>query len=403
MISPEHTKKIVYLLGSGVSIRAGMLSTENITDKVMSEEDMFRSTDFYYHFGKKPTIIELQDLPDEYVRRIRTFLKRLKVEIELYYQYRLPRPTNYEDLFYVVNQIHDSESGDHDNPVIGAFIDKIFPDIKELFITRENEHNEWNLKSLTTETKNYIRYIAWSVLSKSPSCLDYFGFIKHACFDEYLSNRDIFTLNHDTNIEQYLLKNHIQFVDGFGEPEYEVRYWNPDLFESESNMVRLFKLHGSIDWFEFSKANGDRRIGIPLNNDIEHTKDSEGNFHHLVNQGYPLILLGTFNKMMEYISGIYSTLHYQFIKSLNNSQRLFISGYGFRDKGINIRIIEWIISSKNNKILIVHPKPESLKNESRGAIANKWDDWKEQGKLIIVPKRIEDVTKEDVSRIYDKS
>jgi hypothetical protein len=59
----------------------------------------------------------------------------------------------------------------------------------------------------------------------------------------------------------------------------KVRYWNPALFERGSAKVRLFKLHGSVDWFEFRPNRGDwsrESIGIPLDRDFWHTRNAQG-------------------------------------------------------------------------------------------------------------------------------
>ena len=137
-MSTTHTTRITFLLGSGASIPAGMPSTANITERVLTDEDMFRHTRGVYCFGTEST---LSPFPDEYVPRVRFFLNILKSKIEPYYEDQLMRPINYEDLFYVVKQVHDNESRNHDNPIIKTFIDNILPDIKELFNTHEYEIN----------------------------------------------------------------------------------------------------------------------------------------------------------------------------------------------------------------------------------------------------------------------
>ena len=60
---------------------------------------------------------------------------------------------------------------------------------------------------------------------------------------------DIFTLNHDTLLEDNLKEYPI--IDGFETFGNSGLYkWKPSLFDSPSEKsIRLFKLHGSIDWF----------------------------------------------------------------------------------------------------------------------------------------------------------
>ncbi len=84
-----------------------------------------------YEFGEP----DYQNDPLKYVWRVVPFLERLKDEID---DYNSPsrRPcldhtpqTNYEDLFSMASQIHDSEY-EHDNPAMQPLIDKILPDIQ---------------------------------------------------------------------------------------------------------------------------------------------------------------------------------------------------------------------------------------------------------------------------------
>src|SRR3972149_5724684 len=253
-MSDSSQINIAFLLGSGISILAGMPTTQEITERVLS---------------------------DKVSPRILDFLKILEREIDLYYNNQLERYTNYEDLYYLAIQIFDSELKGYDNPVVQPFIVKIKSDIQPLLIGKENKiRKQWEIKELADEATNYIHDVAWRMLDKKPLRLDYLGCIKDACQDSELSNVDIFTLNHDTVLEQCL--KGIQFTDstdGFGEPINDVRYWNPDLFESGSFKVRLFKLHGSINWVQFQTLNGDWSdvsIGISLGPDTRHTRNPAG-------------------------------------------------------------------------------------------------------------------------------
>lgn len=380
--------RIAFLLGSGTSIPAGMPSTQTITERILSGEGVMRHTDGNYYFDKP-----LYGIPDEYVPRVVVFLNRLKIEIDLYYLYETGHFTNYEDLYYVASQIHDSESKEYDNPVIQPFINKVLPEIGPLLVSEENEiRDEWQLLDLFNETAHYIRCVVWQLLSKKPNSLDRLNCIKDACLDNQLSNIDIFSLNHDTVLEYLLSQNDIQVIDGFGQSQENVRYWNPDLFDSGDSKVRLFKLHGSVNWFRFRPDSGswsDESIGIPLDRDFWHTKSPQGQRQWPVG-GRPMLLVGTFNKMLQYTSDIYADLHYQLHRSLRHAQQLVVCGYSFGDKGINTRIIEWIYSSSNRKIIVVHPELEKLKRAARGAISKQWDEWIKQRKLTTLTKTIEE-------------
>jgi hypothetical protein len=393
----EHT----FLFGSGLSLPAGHRSVSEITDVVLSGKGIMRHTDGNYYFGDP--LYAHAGFPDEYVPRIVIFLNRLKVEVDLYYLYQDNRDTNYEDLFYIASQIKDSELGEYDNPAIQPLIDKIFPDVKRLLKgTKSEVRKKWKIHEIASEATNYIRDIVWHSLTNRTADLDYLSFLKDCALDHESTKVDIFTLNHDVLLERFFEKHQINITDGFGNPTNEVRYWSLDLFDTGSNKVRLFKLHGSVDWFKFRDDNSDwsrELIGIPLTSDFWHTKGPNGEAQHPID-GRPMFLAGTFNKILDYTSGIYSDIYYKFCQIMEKKNRLIVCGYGFGDKGINNRIIEWIFAHADRRMLLIHPDPNKLKNSARGAISRNWDQWLNSKKLIILPKCVEQISWQEAKEAF---
>jgi hypothetical protein len=390
-------ERISFLFGSGVSILAGMPSVKEITERVLSGVGIMRHTDGNYYFGKP--LYAHAGFHDEYIPRVLAFLKRLLVEIESYYDFDLGRKINYEDLYYLAAQIHDSEVGEYDNPAVQPLIDKIMLDIKYLLVGQDNEiRKKWKLHEIAGEATHYIQDIVWHLLSKELKDLNYLQSIGDACQDSGISCLDIFTLNNDNVLENFLLQRDIKFVDGFGSPVNRVRYWSPELFEEPSFNVRLFKLHGSIKWF-LLKPDGKsweyERIGIPLDSDIWHTKNSGGDMQMPVH-GRPMFLAGTFNKMLQYTSGIYAELHCQLYRTLRHVPILIVCGYGFGDKGINSQIVEWMYYSKRNTMILIHAQPERLRSGARGSIQKNWNNWLGEKKLSIISKWIEEISWEEL-------
>jgi len=383
--------RITFLLGSGISISVGLPSTKDLTEKIMTGEGIKRDSDGTYCLGQAHNGSE-----KEYIQIVTKFLKRIKVEVDSYYKTKHEREINYEDLYYIASQICDNESGEYDNPAIQAMIEKIIPDIASLFPGKENEHREiWTLLYISSNTTDYIKDVVWRlIISKKPENLDRLNIFRDAFCDKDISHLDIFTLNHDTVLEDYLFQNNIKLVDGFDKPENSVRYWNPNLFTQKSCKIRLFKLHGSLNWFLFRSVKENiviERIGsIPSNISCWDTYDPEG--QRYTTPGSPCILVGTFNKMLEYTGAIYFELHCQFYHTLQSIDQLVVCGYGFGDKGINRQIIEWIYSSLKHRVIIIHPNPENLKEKARRALTKNWDDLIKQRKLILISKKIEDTS-----------
>ena len=156
-----------------------------------------RHTDGHFYFAAP-----LNGMPDEYVPKIISFLSALKVEIDSYYANYHSGLTNYEDIYYVASQIHDSESGEYDNPAIGPLIEKlkIHPE-KLLHGKSVHENSDWTPIDITMEVCNYIRDTAWQLLSSHPKKDDQFDVVKSCHEDTRFEKIDIFTLNHDTLLE----------------------------------------------------------------------------------------------------------------------------------------------------------------------------------------------------------
>jgi SIR2-like domain len=360
--------RITLLLGSGSSLKAGMPSTNEITNKVRSGEGIMRHPDSVYHFT-------LNAHPD---RQVLLLTNALFSEIESYYNDRQSHPVNYENCCYLATQLRDAESGEFDNPAVQPLIEKLTQkeELRTLMSTPEDRHR------LFEETDNYIRDVVWGMLKRAPVSVQYLGWLDDMVCDKSFASIDLVTLNHDTVLEQAFTSNSVTFCDGFGEAVDGVRFWQADRLQN-ANRIRLIKLHGSIDWFRFRSYNA---VGIPEEHDPYLTDPR------------PQLLVGTFNKLMEYTTGIFADLHCHFHRCLRQSRFLVCCGYGFGDKGINTKLSEWINAGPDRRLIVVHASPDELFCCSRGAIANHWQSWQGKGKLVLVKKWMEDVSLDEIKQ-----
>jgi hypothetical protein len=285
--------------------------------------------------------------------------------------YGATRRVNYEDCCYVVAQLSDAESGEFDNPAVQPLVDKLShgTELYSLFQSGENRLR------LFRESKCYIQDVVWQMLAKQPTRVDYLSWLLDAVRDRNVESTDFLTLNHDVVLEEALQKSGIGYCDGFGQPLEGIRFWEPSLLD-ENHRVRICKLHGSISWFWFPSK---RRIGILL---------VPGRHDPSVR---PEILVGTFNKMHQYTTSMFADLHCHFHRCLRQLESLICCGYGFGDKGINTKVAEWIEGCHSRRLAVVHPEPSRLLNSSRPAMATRWQQWREQGRLRLVQKKIEEV------------
>jgi hypothetical protein len=388
----KQLPRIIFLFGAGASIPAGMPKTDEITKRVLSCTNIGRHTDGSYYLDHN------YGTSEQYLKRIRVMIGLLKEEVCRFYAKRQVDdgpPFNYEDLYYIGRQIKDYAEGAQDNPAILSFIERILPSIEPHFGgTTEETIEQWNLWDISRETVHYIRDVVRGMLRKEPEELNYLNFIGEAW--DACKGIDIFTLNHDTVIERYLGKEHIPFTDGFGKDNGGVRHWDPASFESIVKQIRLFKLHGAVNWFLYRPNNGkvlDDKICI--NNG--YSWDAEG---HTPLGGHPEILIGTYNKMIDYANEVFIDLRHMFYQSLLLTHHVIICGYSFGDHGINKMLDSWI-NSPDNKLVIIDPKAGKFKNhmtrwvESR--IVECWDELKSRGILKVISERIENIHWEEIT------
>ena len=346
-----------------------MPTTGDITARVRSGEGVMRHTDGVYHFSTK-----LQ--PDERNEHVVRLTNALFSEIDAYYEDRRSHPANYENCCYLAAQLRDTESGEFDNPAVEPMISKLAQEegLRPLMGTKHDR------EVLFSETENYIRDVVWGMLSAKPSDLKYLNWLTNLANDKDVVSLEYLTLNHDTVLEQALSRNSVAFCDGFGEPVHGVRFWQPDRLQA-SHRVRLSKLHGSVDWFRFRS---NRNVGIALERDAFQTDPR------------PELLVGTFNKIVEYTTGVFADLHCHFHQCLRQTRLMVCCGYGFGDKGINTKLSEWINAEPRNRLVVVHGDPDGLFNCSRGTIANHCNEWHQQKRLVVVEKWVQDTSWEEV-------
>ena len=371
------------LLGAGSSTATGFPSTQCLTNRVLSGHGVKRHTDSsYYICGTGP--------PTEEPLLANCMARRLHAQAERYYSIYAERRANYEDIFYLASQVADDQASEMENPAVLSFLHELRADMSLLIEAASDSycHKIRSFSSLSQETRNYIADIVWCYLSQNPlaGSRRQLDLLAHAC--NCVKITSISTLCHDTHVETFLAAKNIPLSDGFSEPERGVRYWNGDFPSNES--IPFLKLHGSVNWFSFSPHSGDphaSRIGIPLEGDHYHTQtDNDG---QQLPSPRPLLLIGTFNKIAAYSSGIFGELHHRFRTTIREANQMVICGYGFGDKGINMEILEWYYQKPGRRLLVIHPDPVGLLANARPAIQRVWPTWEDNGSISIIDKRFE--------------
>ncbi|MFW6162118.1 MAG: hypothetical protein ACODAJ_05070, partial [Planctomycetota bacterium] len=223
-----ETKRIAFLLGSGISVPADMPSTADITQRVLSGKEIVRLRSGQYCFGppRQPESV----FPEKHVPRVLFVVRWLKEQIDAHYAGVPGRQTNYEDLYYLADQIY--QSLDFDNPAIQPFLERFSCAASDRYAKASDEEAEdWDPGELAKQTTFYISDVVSGMLRKTPSRVEHLTCMREACEDGSFPRLDFLTLNHDTLMEMSLRRWGVEFTDGSLPPVNAVRWWNPALFD----------------------------------------------------------------------------------------------------------------------------------------------------------------------------
>jgi len=241
------------------------------------------------------------------------------------------------------------------------------------------------LAELTREAMNYIDGVVRWALDQTTADLGdldprIHAALLDACRDKEVRRVDVVTLNHDTLLERAFVRAEMPLEDGFRLDRRGVSLWHG--FEwKRTQKVRLIKLHGSIDWWRFrSRGPADRIIRGMAGDDLS--------WNALDRR--PVVLVGTFNKMLDYLRAPHIEHLAVFRRALLRCSSVVVAGYSFRDKGVNGLLIG--TDRKNRRIVVIDPSVAASEPPStaRPAISRAWGRWLTEGRLVPVRSRFSD-------------
>lgn len=369
--------EIAFLFGSGISIKAGYPSTDDITKTIFSGRKVLSLYDESFRI--------LEDFPDsndktykEKIPSILKFLEILKNEYEYFYKFSKKKTINYEDVYYLLSELINSDSGKIQNPAIELYKRHLEPSIIPLLKYDNIIPIRYN--DLLQYTERYIADVATNMLLCDPhKKYEYLRFLKDSFNDDQIDKSYIFTLNHDILLEKYFENEKINIIDGFSEHNKDnFRFLDLNSYKmNKKSKTVLIKVHGSVSWWYNSRYQQiiELKDGYPYDSDY---------------YGSATILIGTYNKLKDYTTiSLFMDLHYLFIQYLENVNYLVISGYSFGDIGINSIIKNWMNKKKSSKIIIIHPRFNNLLLKAK--ISFEIKDWVKEVRVININKRIEKI------------
>ena len=156
---------------------------------------------------------------------------------------------------------------------------------------------------------------------------------------------DFFTLNYDTLIEDAVALEKIRSSDGFNGGT--TAYWRLENFDEKNLKARVFKIHGSVDWYLLED-----NLAIPMKvrNAIDIKEDKKN-----------LLIWPTTSKYKESQKNPHFQIIQKFRESLCRKEDtiLFSVGYSFGDEHINEEILNSLELNRDLTFLIF------IKNEPK--------------------------------------
>jgi hypothetical protein len=391
---------IILFLGSGVSYETGLPDTKTITEELLNG-DWFMHSDSNFYRGKSHNAY---DAKFDITPKLQSLLKYIAEYSTDYLKNRRKNDVNYEDIFYLVKQIHNEAMHESDNPAIKLFIEHL--NNKYNFINNPDfkiHGHSQKLSDVFWKCEDFINCVIWSLLSTNNFPIG-FDFIGELINKKEMENINIVTLNHDLLVEKYLNKLGYKYIDGFSKSDGDFCLFMPQLYDEQAEKIKLFKLHGSLDWYRIRDYIEEEETTYDLyakivNNDHWHCKNSKGKMLSVL-ESYPIFLTGTYNKQSDYSWGIIRYVHLKFFEQLSKNNIIIMSGYGWNDKGINTYLFEWIMTSQKRKLILLHENPESLK-ESKSAMWHRYEDLIKWGRLIPIKKWMSDIKLDDITEYLE--
>ena len=356
-------KSISLLIGAGFSAPQGYPTGNQLSKKLLNcDTDKFAfnndGTLVVNDDGSKPNIISAYnkyfeffvDLMNYYNNQIKTF------DYEKFYDYcknKAKEDTKVKELFNTNNYSYFAEFDDYMHN-----IDLIFNQIILKYLKDKNNKN-WYTDDI---------YIRKPVFDK------YTGFLD--CIETLLKDNviNVHTLNHDLFFERLDNTEWIngELCDGF--EEHDTQYSGSSSYAKDNiplpyysgnynKRIRLYKLHGSIDYYVFyekkdnisfiSDAYIKNKHGISAQNLFRKKMDNGNTTYENCWINYHSDFLTGFSSKTDRYNEplLYKRLFQMFETNLKNADMLIIIGYGFKDDMINKKLSEFF--NKNRPCYII--------------------------------------------------
>jgi NAD-dependent SIR2 family protein deacetylase len=366
----ENKNQISFLLGAGFSANAGYPIGNQLNELLLKATDL----NVVFHSSGQlipPLNGERQSISP---RTSWDFKLDFLIELIQFYNNKI-KPFDYEEFydFLLLQAESDPQvqklANSHSNSIVAE------TDLIRGSITILNQLVNYLLKD-----KDGIKNYENAADFLKPTFDGYTGFLNCVDLLKKENTLHFHTLNHDVYFERL---NRTEWFGGVlcdGFEELGSPYYGKLLVEGREHMsrlgyytgkyssnLRLYKLHGSLDYVLFHTPDGGSLLpenyiktkwGIGYSNLYKEVQGKKGleYFNDWINY-HPDFLTGTTSKIQRYQEPtLFKKLFELFKDNLEKSDKLIIIGYGGKDTEVN-RILSSHFDYKNKKVVIVDPYP----------------------------------------------
>ena len=384
-----------FFFGAGISRPSGMPLVDDLTDAIFNKK-WHLTTAQTFEPGPEPNPAYVDNVTEAVKAFLRVVSNCASDYIdELNHGDRKP---HYEDLFSLAEQASRSELDHIPNLAVVEFVRRLRRESMFLHAGfRGGTNGGQGFIALAETACDYIHWVVHHSLTGSVVKRSGLGSISQVA--RAVDRLDIFSLNHDLLIEDQLRSDGISEIEkGFNDrTRGQCSVFSG--WPAERKRVRLFKLHGSLDWYFYEFPGWARQYAIP-DGEPFHCHDQKGQLLTPIDRK-AAFLSGTIVKEQRYGFGFWGELISNFVSHLTRHTHLICCGYSFGDPGINQRIAQWMSNLPGkNKLVILTPEHECRFFEGKPAWMHRF---KSEGRVVLVPKYFEQCDLSDLQPYFDES